>query len=99
MALDFLYGLWYNIHMKNKKRPFFKKKVNPPFPWYAEHNVVKAGESAFGIGVRFYSNPFKENPYRSWWIRGFKRAELSYNEMVKNSMRVQESLALEEVEA
>jgi|WetSurMetagenome_2_1015567.scaffolds.fasta_scaffold1346079_1 hypothetical protein len=90
--------------MKNQKRfhgdaPKRFVKVELPHPWYSESNVVKAGESAFGIGVRFYNNPFKLNPFRQWWIRGFKRAEKNYNEAVRYSMKVQETIALEEVEA
>lgn len=80
-----------------KRKKFVK--FNPPYPWYTERNIIKAGESAFGIGVRFTNNPFTDQPFKSWWIRGFKRAEVANFDRIKKSMAIQETLALEEVEA
>jgi len=64
----------------------------------SESNANKAGESAYKIRVPFYNNPYPENPLRSAWIRGFKRAERDFNEMLRNSARVQQTIELEEVE-
>jgi len=83
--------------MKNHRR-FNKVKVTLPFFWYSELNVVRAGESAFKIGVKFYNNPFKDNPFHSWWIRGFKRAERQYAEAMQRSLAIQQTIGLEEVE-
>ena len=84
----------YNNLMKNRRF----KKIELPYPWYNETNVIKAGESAFYLGVKFYNNPYANNPFHSWWIRGFKRAERSHFEAVKFSQQVQESIGVEEVE-
>ena len=65
---------------------------------YSETNAVKAGESAFMIRVPFYSNPFPENPQRGWWVKGYKRAEREFEDSVRRSKRVQETLPFEEAE-
>jgi len=74
-------------------------KVAPKYPHLTEANALRAGESAFKIRVPFYNNPYSDNPLRSAWIRGFKRAEKTFNEGLRFSARVQETIALEEVEA
>ncbi len=92
-------------HSQNKGsnfKPFSKlkfKKPEPKYAHYTEANAVKAGESAFKIRVPFYANPYKDNPYHSAWIRGFKRAERIFNEGLALSRRIQETIELEEVEA
>jgi hypothetical protein len=48
--------------------------------------------------VPFYSNPHKLNPWRSLWIRGWKRAEQEFFNMVAKSKAFAETLPLEEVE-
>jgi hypothetical protein len=108
-ALDFFKSLCYNGFMKNRNqskggnfKPFSKlkfKKPEPKYPHYTEANAVKAGESAFKIRVPFYNNPYKDNPFHSAWIRGFKRAEREFNEGLRRSARILETIALEEVEA
>lgn len=85
--------------MKNHKRFRKQPRAVLPYPWYSENNVIKAGESAFGIGVKFHNNPFNLNPFRSWWIRGFKRAEKAFGDRVRYSIKVQESIGYEEIEA
>jgi hypothetical protein len=65
---------------------------------YSEVNVVKAGESAFMIRIPFYANCFPENPQRGWWVKGYKRAEREFEDMVRRSKRVQETLPFEEAE-
>jgi len=88
--------------IKNRKHTKFlpqkRVRVDLPYPWYSESNVTKAGESAFKIRIPFYNNPFQAQPFKSWWIRGFKRAEKLYNEGIRLSMKIQETLPLEEVE-
>jgi len=74
-------------------------KVAPKYPHLTETNANKAGESAFKIRVPLYNNPYTENPCKSAWIRGFKRAERNFNEGLRFSARVLETIALEEVEA
>jgi hypothetical protein len=64
-----------------------------------EENVTKAGASAFGIRIPFYNCPFNNQPQRSWWIRGFKRAEREFFEREQRSQRVQETIDFEMVEA
>ena len=84
--------------MRNRKHNFFKeRKVILPYPWYSEVNVTRAGESAFKIRVPFHFNPVTEQPFKSWWIRGFKRQEKLHNEALRYSMKVQETIGLEEV--
>jgi len=61
-------------------------------------NFIKAGESAFMARIPFYSNPYKLNPCRSLWIRGWKRAEQEFFNMVAKSKAFAETLPLEEVE-
>ena len=68
------------------------------YPHYSEANVVKAGESAFKIRVPFYNNPFQENPQRVWWVKGYKRAEREFEDQVRVSKKVQETLPFEEVD-
>jgi hypothetical protein len=85
--------------MKTQKRFRKHPRVVLPYPWYSEDNLIKAGESAFGIGVKFHNNPFSLNPFRSYWIRGFKRAEKAHNDRVRFSIKAQESIGYEEVEA
>lgn len=96
--------MWYTVPMmKNHKHPKFNnfknlKRFKPlPYPWYSEADVTKSGESAFKIRVPFYNNPFTEQPYKSWWIRGFKRAEKAWNEAIRFSIKVQETIEFEEV--
>ena len=82
-------------------RRFNKARPNPvriKYAHYSESNVVKAGESAFKIRVPFYNNPFQENPQRGWWVKGYKRAEREFEEQVKLSKRIQETLPFEEAE-
>ena len=74
-------------------------KTAPKYAHLTEENANRAGESAFKIRVTFYNNPYSENPCKSAWIRGFKRAEREFNEGLRRSARVQETIALEEVEA
>lgn len=64
------------------------------------NNFIKAGESAFMARIPIYNNPYnkKGNPYRALWIRGWKRAEKAFNEMVLRSKKFQETLPMEEVE-
>lgn len=75
------------------------KTVQPAQIQYREESVVKAGSSAFGIRIPFYNNPFSAQPQRSWWIRGFKRAEREFFEREQHSKRVQETIEFEMVEA
>jgi len=63
-----------------------------------ELNALKAGGSAFKVRIPFYNCPYVETNLKNAWIRGFKRAERDWNEVIKNSMRVQETIGLEEVE-
>jgi hypothetical protein len=60
---------------------------------------IKSGESAFKIRVPFYNNPYKDKKLNAGWIRGWKRAERAFNEGLKLSARIQESIGFEEVEA
>ena len=72
--------------------------VRLKYAHYSESNVVKAGESAFLIRIPFYNNPFQENPQRGWWVKGYKRAEREFDDMVRRSKRIQETLPFEEAE-
>ena len=81
--------------MKVKKT----KKITPKYAHYTEVNALRAGESAFKARVPFTSNPYLENPFKSSWIRGFKRAEKAFYEAIKLSQKVQDSIGYEEVEA
>jgi hypothetical protein len=84
-----------------KPRRFQLKKKFVPAPkyfHYTEANVTKAGASAFLIRVSFYNNPFTTQPEKTWWIRGFKRAEREQEDRDRRSKRVQESLPFESEE-
>lgn len=63
-----------------------------------EANALRAGESAFKAKIYFSENPYGDNPCKAAWIRGYKRAERAWNELVKRSIQLQETLPLEEVE-
>lgn len=39
---------------------------------------IEAGKNAFQIGVHILDNPYKEQPYRSLWIKGYKTASKNY---------------------
>lgn len=80
-------------------RPLFSrpKPVTYGFPHLTEANAVSGGESAFKIRVPLYNNPFTENPLKSAWIRGYKRAEKAFFEAVKLSQKVQATIGFEEV--
>jgi hypothetical protein len=65
------------------------KQVNNAF--------IGAGEKAFSARIPIYNNPYSKAPFRSLWIRGWKRAEKAFNEMVRKSKAFQETLPLEEV--
>lgn len=96
--------LCYNGIMKNKKSIFrgFKPSTQPTdfrYKHLTEANAIHAGESAFKIRVPIYNNPYNENPLKSAWIRGFKRAERLFFDSVRTSQRVQASIGFEEVEA
>jgi len=85
---------------KFTNRPFHNLKTPraiAPFHHYTEANITKAGEGAFKIRVPFYNNPYQEQPWRSYWIRGFKRAEKAFEDALRLSKRIQETLPLEEV--
>ncbi len=71
-------------------------KVTPKYAHLTEYNALKAGESAFKARIPFNSNPYHINPVKSAWIRGFKRAERAFNDMLQRSRALQESLPLEE---
>lgn len=75
------------------------KKVVPKYAHYTEINALRAGESAFKARILFTSNPYAENPFKSSWIRGFKRAERIFQDGLRVSQKIQESLDFEEVEA
>lgn len=96
--------------MKNHKRDNRSKSFNgpkfislpkfvPKFPHLTDVNAIKAGESAFKIRVQFYNNPYKENPLKSAWIRGFKRAEREFNDGLRRSARILDTIGFEEEEA
>ncbi len=91
--------------MKNKKTYKSWKPATQPVAFVGEYkhltepNALKAGESAFKIRVPIYNNPYSENPLKSAWIRGYKRAERLFFEAVKVTQRVQASVGFEEVEA
>jgi hypothetical protein len=90
----------YKPFDKPANNPFRSMKVQrpvPPYPHYTEENITKSGESAFKIDVKFYNNPYPKQPWRSFWIRGFKRAERVFEDGVRLSRRIQETLPLEEV--
>ena len=61
-------------------------------------NFIKAGESSFQARIPFYSNPYKSNPHKSLWIRGWKKAEQDFFAMCAKSKAFMETLPLEEVE-
>ena len=84
--------------MIKKFNKFHDMRPRIKYAHYSEGNVVKAGESAFKIRVPFYSNPFSENPQRGWWVKGYKRAEREFDDMVRHSKRIQETLPFEEEE-
>lgn len=77
-----------------RNQPFFGKHTH-----LTETNATKAGESAFKIRVPIYNNPYNDNPLKSAWIRGFKRAERIFFDAVRVSQRVQATIGFEEVEA
>jgi hypothetical protein len=83
----------------DKLRRLKFKAPTPRHPHLTEANALKAGESAFGIRVPYYNNPYSETSLKNAWIRGFKRAERFWNESLRRSARIQETIALEEVEA
>lgn len=70
-------------------------KVQPKHAHLTEANALKAGEGAFKIRVFFSNNPYSENPCKSAWIRGYKRAERDFNDGLRHSARIQESLPME----
>ena len=84
---------------KHTKWTTIRHKSQPKISIMAELDAMKAGDSAFRIRVPFYNNPYTETSLKNAWIRGFKRAERDWNESVRNSIRVQETIGLEEVEA
>lgn len=95
-------------NFKNSKQSFkpFKKlkhfnvpKPAPRYPHLTEPNALRAGESAFKARIPFYNNPYRENPLKSAWIRGFKRAEREFNDGLRRSARILDSIGFEEVEA
>ena len=79
------------------KNRHYTKTVTPRYLHYTEANVIKGGEDAFKIRVPIYNCPFSMQPQKSWWIRGWKRAERIWEELVRNSKRIQETLEFEEV--
>lgn len=85
--------LWYN---KTMRKEFNNTKVTQKYAHVTEYNALRAGESAFKARIPFNSNPYHVNPVKSAWIRGFKRAERTFNEMLQRSRMFQESLPLEE---
>ena len=93
----------YRMIKKNNQRtwarPIQTKPTQPIHPSHRESNVIKAGTGAFGIRVPEYNNPFKQQPQRSWWIRGWRAAEQRFFTREQNSKRVQDTIELEEVEA
>ena len=67
------------------------------FPHNNVNNALKAGDSAFKLRVPFYNNPYKENPCKSAWIRGFMRADKLFQEGIRRSRAIQDALGFEEV--
>ena len=88
--------VWYNRDMNKRFNKVRTIVTHIKYLHYTEVNAVKAGESAFKIRVPFYNNPFQENPQRGWWVKGYKRAEREFDDMVRRSKRVQETLPFEE---
>jgi len=85
---------WKTIKHKSQ----IKNLIAPKYAHLTVENAVKAGESAFKARITFFSNPYKDQPLHSAWIRGFKRAERDFFAAVKLSQKVQETIELEEVE-
>lgn len=78
------------------RKPF--KRYTQPVPKYthlSEPNVTKSGESAFLIRVPYYNNPYQEQPQKTWWIRGWKKAERIQYAREAHSKRVQETIPYE----
>lgn len=84
--------------MKKFKKPINKSYYQPNCPHNTVNNANKAGESAFKARIPFYNNPYKDNPCKSAWIRGYMRATKAFNESLRFSARIQETLGFEEVE-
>lgn len=77
-----------------------KKLIKKPrYSHYTEFNALRAGESAFKARILFDANPYHENPYKSSWIRGWKRAERAFFDAIQKSKAIQSTLEYEEVEA
>jgi len=83
----------------NKQKPHFVQGIILTTTINSAPNSVRAGESAFKARIPFYNNPYKENPGKSGWIRGFKRAEREFFEAQKRSQKILEAVGFEEVEA
>jgi hypothetical protein len=43
-----------------------------------------AGQKAFRLGVYFQDNPYKEEPFRGQWERGWRFAQRKFNETRRN---------------
>lgn len=42
-------------------------------------NFFEAGQTAFRMGIYIGSNPYKIEPYRGQWFRGWKNAKRKFN--------------------
>lgn len=83
--------------LRRYRKTYKKLDYTPTFPHNTEANAIKAGNSAFSLGVSFYNNPYnKDAPAKSAWIRGWKRAEKRFFDNIKVSMQIQESIGFEE---
>lgn len=88
--------------MSKPKQVQFKSKTvigtSQVYNHLTEHNALRGGEGAFKIRVPLYANPYKENPLKSAWIRGYKRAERAFFEAGRLSQKIQATVGFEEVE-
>ncbi len=80
--------------------PVFQRSVPRRAKAYNEvyDDIVKAGESAFKACIPLYNSPYRDNPQKSLWLRGYKRAEREFFEQVKRSKAFQSTLEMEEVD-
>lgn len=49
-----------------------KEKLQP------KETFSHAGELGFTIGVSMFDNPYKEEPYRAAWTKGWRNAQKKY---------------------
>jgi hypothetical protein len=87
--------------MTSKWKTIRHKPVPPAqrLPLHEELDAIGGGDAAFKARIPFYNCPYTIPTLKNAWIRGFKRSERDWNESLKRSSRLQETLELEEVEA